>query len=50
MKGFPLVNPCGLHPTQEVQPYSLRQSLTVQSKYRCHCQQLDNLLPHMPKD
>jgi|GEM_PF-2283482 len=21
MKGFPLVNPRGLHPTQEVQPY-----------------------------
>ena len=27
MKGFLLIDPCGLHPTQEVQPYSLRQSL-----------------------
>ncbi len=50
MKGFLLIDPCGLHPTQEVQPYSLRQSLTVLTKYRCHCQQHYSHQQHMPKD
>ena len=33
MKGFLLIVPCGLHPTQEVQPYRFKQLSITQQQY-----------------